>query len=428
MEDRRRFNKIYFGWWITIVNAIISGIAVGVRILGFSALFKPIASDFGLSRASNSAAAGLGALMQGIMSFVAGALVDKIAPRWLTLTGASVMFCGLVLMNFINSVWLYYVVWGVLITGGQTLAFQVVQDKVVTNWFMRKRGMAIGLRFALMSIIGAILLPVMSWLIMVQGWRTTCLIFAGVILLTLPIAMYFLRQGSPESFGLLPDGAKMESGLKTDKGSMMARSTEYANRFQEVEFTVKEAIRTPTYWMIISFYVFFQILYVGFSVHCIPFLTDRGIDPVMAGSMMAMMYILTVPSQFIAGIVIDRVKKEHLNFLMASSFMFKAVGIMAFLLSPSIITVYLFLIMMGFGVGLFYPMDITIKARYYGRKAYGSVHGIGAMFGAPVGFLAPIYAGWIYDTTGSYTNVFISFLALAVIASILACRMRIPKR
>jgi MFS family permease len=108
-------------------------------------------------------------------------------------------------------------------------------------------------------------------------------------------------------------------------------------------------------------------------------------------------------------------------------FLFIAAGITAFLLSQNIAGAYVFLILYGFGSGAFVPLDIMIRSRYFGRKAYGSIQGASVIFSAPISFLAPVYTGWVYDSTGSYIIALILFAALAAFAAFLMLLIRVPK-
>ena len=343
------------------------------------------------------------------------------------IAGICTVTTGLVLMNFIDSAWTYYLVWGVMIASGSTLAFTVAVDKMLTDWFISKRGLAFGIRFAIIGIMGVILLPVVSWLSVTQGWRMTCLIWSGVVFAGVPLVLYFVRQRRPEYYGLLPDGAKVESGLEAGIDGMIAKGMEYAAGFQETEFTLRQAMRTPAYWILTVGWIFRGIIFQGFNVHCIPFLTDMGIAPIVAGSMMATMVFFTIPSRFFSGIIADRVQKKHLKFLPVGVFICMAVGITTFLLHPTVATVYIFLILFGFGEGVYTPVDIVIRGRYFGRKAYGSIQGSSVIISAPVTFLAPICVGWVYDVTGSYITAFTVFLAMAVFAAFIMFLLRAPR-
>ncbi len=310
---------------------------------------------------------------------------------------------------------------------GQSLGLSIAIDVMLTNWFVSKRGRAFSVRFAIAGIMGVIALPIIGWLIATQGWRTTCLIWAAAVFAGIPLVLYFVKQKRPEYYGLLPDGAKVEPGSETDRDTMIARGMEYAAGFQETEFTLRQALRTSAFWMLTAAWVIYGVIFVSFNTHCIPLLTDMNIDPVAAASMMAMMVFFTIPSRFFGGIIADHVKKDHLKFLLAATFVFPVLGLTVFLSSQSIASVYVLLILFGFGSGAFVPLDIVIRSRYFGRKAYGSIQGSSVILSAPLSFLSVVYTGWVYDTTSSYTTAFILFAALGALASFIMCLVKVPK-
>ena len=427
MIKRARFPKIYLGWWINIVTSIISSFGNGFISLGASALFKPIAADLNLNRALASIATGIVVFQNGVTFGIAGWLADKFGPKWVSITGICIMGVGLVLMNFINSTWSYYLVWGVVIGGGQALGFAVAIDKMLTNWFISKRGLAQGIRFALLGIVSAIIIPLVTWQVAEQGWRITCLTWAGIMFISAPFALMFVKQKRPEYYGLLPDGASLESESDTDLDAMIGRGVDYAADFEEREFTLRQAVKTPAYWLITVSWLFAMVVGGAINTHCIPFLTDMGIGETVASGMMAMMVFFTVPARFVAGFLADRVSKDRLQYLVAGAFLMQAAGIAAFLLHQSIVTVYIFLALFGFGAGAPVPLRLTIGGRYFGRKAFASIQGTSMVFAAPAALLAPVYAGWVHDTTGSYVQAFILFVAMAALAAVLMVLMRPPK-
>jgi MFS family permease len=420
-------HKIFFGWWQTLITCTCGGLAGGFHGLGISVFFKPIASDLGISRAAVSLAASVGRIEGGFESPLTGWLVDKYGPRWVIFTGACIACIGLALMNFVNSLWQYILVWGIIVGTGHNLGFSLAIDKSITLWFVKKRGLAFSMRFVLTGILGVIVLPIITWLVTTQGWRMTNLIWAGVIFAFLPLLWFFVKQNRPEYYGLLPDGAKTEAGPEADREAMIDKGVAYASSIGEMEFTLRQALKTRALWLLVVGWAAGSIATGGITIHLIPFLTDMGIDPIAASGMMAMMAFFYIPSRFLAGFLGDRVRTDHLRFLLAGLFLIVAVAITAFLLNQTIAMVYVFLILYGFGSGAGIVVRILILARYFGRKAHGMIHGTTNMLGTPLGFLAPVYSGWVYDTTGSYTNAFITFAVLATVGAFLICLVRPPK-
>lgn len=425
LKETKR-NRIFFGWWTVITASLFFSLAAGYGMQGASIIFKPLSHDLDLSRAVTSIAIGIASLQAGIVWPLAGWLSDKYGSKWLTVTACCITGAGLVFMNFIHSAWTYYLAWG-MIAVGNSLGFSISIDKVVTNWFVKRRGLAFSIRFVIAAVVGIALFPVVSILVSSFGWRTSALIWSLVVFATIPVALIFIRDKRPEHYGLLPDGAKINPGLENER-TVTAQGLEYAASVEEQEFTLTQALKTPAYWMLTAAWTIYNILYQGINVHIVPMLTDTGINPVEAASLMSLMTFFSLPSRFSSGIVADRMSKDKIKYLMAGTLLLIALGIWALNLNPGFKgRIYLFLALFGLGSGAFIPVDIMIRSRYYGRKAYGAIQSASVIFSAPISFFAPIYAGWVYDTHGSYAPAFLTFALLATCGVVIVALIRVPK-
>lgn len=427
MIKRRRFPKVFFGWWIVLTGGILALWGHGYHAYGFSALFKPIASELGFSRAATSVAASIGRLGGGFESPLAGWTTDRFGPRRIILLGVFLIGLGLILMNFIDSLWAYYVVWGGILGTGVNIALAIPMHTAIANWFVKKRGLASSIQWVFSGLSGVLVLPLIAWLITIQDWRMTCVI-GGVVmwLIGLPLVWFFLKQHRPEYYGLLPDGASVEEEA-ADASQMIDRGIEYAAEVREVEFTLRQAMRTPTYWLLLVANACHVLAGPAINIHSIPFLTDIGIDPIKAAGMMAMMVGVSIPFRLIGGLLADRVKKSHLRFLVGGAYLLQAIGFATFLLNQTISMIYVWFILYGIGMGLGYALMFPMRARYFGRKAFGSIAGFSSLFMTPVGIAAPIYLGWAYDTTDSYITAFTLVAALLAFSAVLAFFILPPK-
>jgi sugar phosphate permease len=418
-------HEIFFGWWIIIITGFFSGLVMMFSIQGASVLFKPISFDLGLDRTAASVAIGIGTLINGFVFAFAGWFSGRFGPKWLVIAGAGVTGLAMLLLSTVSSMLSYYLIWALLYTGANGLGFSVSIDVMLTNWFVRRRGLAFSIRWGIIGIICVALLPLLSWMIESYGWRTVSLIFGGITLAGIPFLFYFTRQQRPEYYGLLPDGAAPQAGSGRDV--TVDSGKEYAAAVKETEFTFKQAARTSSFWMINASWAVMAIIVGGFNVHIVPYLTDKGLDPVLAGSLLAMMIFFTVPSRLAAGLLADRVKKERLKFLLSVSFLLIAGGISSLILNPSKNGIYPFLFLYGLGYGGYTILDSLIRGRFFGRKAYGSIQGLSILMAAPLMFSAPIYSGWVYDTFGSYSTAFILFVVLASAGAIVMGLVRVPE-
>ena len=423
----KKLHRVFFGWWTVLSGSLLSAWAIGFQVHGFSALFKPIASEFGFSRTATSVAASIGRLIRVVESPLAGWLVDKFGPRTLITIGMFMAGLGLILMNFVNSLWSFYTIWGVILGTGINMGLEIPINKAITNWFVKKRGIALSVRWLITGFAGLVLLLV-AWLISTHGWRMTCVIGGlGIWLIGLPLTWIFVKPQRPEYYGLLPDGSTAEAKPDEDVNQMIDKGVNYAAELHEVEFTLRQALRTRAYWLLI---LAMSVRMVGFAAiltHSVPFLTDMGIEPVKAASLLGIIILSSTPSRLIGGFLMDRIDAGHLRFLIAGAFLLQAIGIGAFLLSQTITMVYVFLVLFWVGIGIALPLESGIGSRYFGRKAFGSIEGTSMIFTTPITVLAPIYAGWIYDNTGSYVSAFTLFAILFAVSAFLVSLARPPK-
>lgn len=409
--------KIYFGWWTVLATGILSGAGHGFFAYGLSVFFKDLAAELGLSRAMTSVASGLGQLEGGLTSPITGWLADRYGPKYLVFLGVCLAGCGLILMHFIGSAIQYFLVWGLVVGVGLNLGLTVAVDKSLNDWFILRRGLAQGTKFALIGVAGVIVLPIVTVLVTRLGWRTTCLIWGFFLLCLSPLALIFVKQRRPEHYGLQPDGLKAAPPPANPTSPADKADPPAASESLEIEFTFKQAIRTRTYWMMAVAFTCQMLILGGINIHIIPFLTDIGIERTQASAMMGMMVFFTIPARFFSGLGADLVGKHRLNYLLAAGYLAQAVGLTTFLLSRSTASVYVWLALYGISAGAGTPLFILILARYFGRKAFGSIFGGSMALRAPVALFAPVFSGWVFDTTGSYVRAFTVFALLALIAA-----------
>ena len=429
MPDRKKrgFN-VFFGWWTVIITGVSGGLSYGFYTLGISVFFKDIAAELGLSRAATSVAAGIGRLEGGVTSPLIGWLSDKFGPKWWVVIGIAIAAVGLMLMRYITDVWHYYMVWGVLTGIGLNVALTVAVDKALTNWFVRKRGLAQGIRFSLLSVFQIVALQLTTPLVLSQGWRMTSFIWGFIILAFVPLTFIFIKQGRPEQYGMLPDGARVDQSKIDGKNDMVNLGIEYASGSGETEFTFGQTMKTMTYWTLVVALGLQNVITGGFTIHIIPFLTDKGIEMAVASGLMGMMIFFTIPSRFFGGIIADRLRKDRLKFLLSGTMFLHVIGTGAFLIFQNTASMYVLLACYGLSLGAGTPLLILILGRYFGRMAFGSILGTTLAIFAPLGLISPVYCGWVYDTTGSYNSVFITFVIMAMVSTLVLLVLRPPKK
>ena len=417
--------NVFPGWWIVLTGGVLALWGHGYHAYGFSALFKPIAEDLGLSRTATAIPASIGRLEGGIMSPVAGWLADRFGPRWLMLIGVLLMGGGLCLMSLAQSFRDFLLVWGIMLAIGIDLALAVPLQVGIGNWFIKKRGRAGGTQAVFSGLSGVLVLPLIAWLITVVDWRMTCLI-GGIVMLVfgLPLVWFFVRPQRPEYYGMLPDGASTSGNEDED---ITAKGLRYAAEVKEFDFTFRQAIKTRTFWLLIVATSCHILAMPSINLHGVPFLTDIGFDPLQASGILALMVGVSIPARLVGGFLIDRVNKEHMRFVMAGAYLLQALGFGLFLFHQTESMIYAWFVIYGLGMGIGFSLMLPLRVRYFGRKSIGSIMGIGRTLALPVGILAPIWVGWMYDNTGSYIFAFTIVAGLLAFSGVLAAFILPPK-
>ena len=331
-------------------------------------------------------------------------------------------------MRYINSIWGYYIVWGAMLGTGCNVALSLPLDTTISNWFVKKRGLAMSIKLVFQGLSGVLVMPLIAYLVNTVGWRDACFI-GGIVMavIGLPIAWFLIKPHRPEYYGLLPDGAKIAAEVEVNQDRMVERGTQYAAEVQEVEFTLKQALKTWAFWLLFLAQSIPSLVGPVMSIHCIPFLTDMGVDPVRAAAIMAMMVFFSLPTRFLGGVIADRISIRHTRFIKVVSYIMQGGSVLLFLIHPTIAMVYVWFILFGLGQGLTMTVSPFMRARFFGRKAFGSIQGVASMLMTPIGVLAPVYAGWIYDTTGSYEFAFKLFAILLGAAAVISFFILPPK-
>jgi len=423
---KKKSHKIFPGWWTVVASGIAGFWGAGYYHYGFSAFFNSISSELKLNRQSTSYPSSIGRLEGGLEGPLSGWISDRFGPRWIAVFGVFMFGLSLVFMQYVNSMWTLILVWGIMV-GTSSNLYSTPMNVALANWFVKRRGLAMGIKRTLDGLSGVIVLPLLAWLITIRGWRTTCIIGGAVMwLLPLPLVLFGIKRHRPEYYGLYPDGAHSRE-TADDTSHMIQKGVKYATEVAEVEFTIRQAMKTPTYWLLLLAGACNYLSFPTINIHAVPFLQDRGFDLVDAALTMAIMVAVSIPFRLIGGVLADRVSRSQTRFIMVGAYALQAFGFGVFLVYQSTATIYMWYILYGLGMGLSYALFAPLRARYFGRKAFGSIHGISEMLMTPVGVAAPIYAGWVYDTTGSYIQAFTLVAILLVVAAVLMAAAIAPK-
>jgi len=406
--------RIFFGWWIVTAGALINAVGSGIVYHGFTVFFLPLKRELALSSAAVSLVYGASRLEGGVEGPLVGYLITRFGPRKIIVFGAALAGTGFFLLSGINSFLMFFVVYVFIIAMGSNAGFYHPVSTVVNSWFIRHRGTAFGIITAAVSFGGMIMAPVLSYFTLSYSWRIAA-VFAGSIIIVFCLPSALMMHRSPEDRGLKPDGGPPET--KT-----LERHDSTENNFDEVDFTVKEAVRTFPFWLL-NLCISLRILVtVSLNAHMIPILVWKGINESTAAYLVSLSAFLTILGMLALGWTGDRLKK---SLLCSLSMIATTVCILCPIFSTTNAAVYLLPIGMAIAHGTA-PLNWSLIGDFFGRKSYANLRGIMVIGVGVATFISPVYAGWIYDITESYTIVLISFSAMLLVSAVLFAVLRRP--
>ena len=397
---------IFYGYWITAAGFMLCVINGGLYFYGFGAFFKTITEELGTTRAVLAGAFSLARLEGGLIGPIEGWLIDRFGPRRVLLTGIPLMASGLVLMSFVNSVPMFYIVFVLFLSFGSSLSSVAPSAAAVVNWFSRKRSRMLGIMLA-GNGLGSAMVPIVTLLILQFGWRQALLVLAAIVLFTgVPLAL--VMRHKPEQYGYLPDGDPVAQPSHDAPGDTAA--------IEEDGLTTREALRTPAFWLM-SFAFSIRVGVTGsVALHFIPFLTDIGAGLGTAGLMLTAVGVGGITGRLAFGWLGDLFPKRY---VVTGGLCSLALGLLVLAFSTQLWHVAIALVLYAPAYGGLATMMFAMRSEYFGRRSFATIQGfmgsvlvIGTVSG-------PIYAGWIFDVTQSYRIAFLTFAVAAGIAVIL---------
>ena len=426
-EHTQEGGKVFYGWWIVVASCVVMGSSAGIMQYSATLFFKPVADTLGISRTVLSIAVALGRVGGAIEAPIVGYFIDRLGPKWPMRFGLALAGIGLILFGlFADSLILFFLTWTVMVTLGLgSIGGFAPAWAAINNWFVKKKGRAMGIGMSSQGIGGALLAPVIASLIVLFGWRIAAML-AGLAIIFLVLPVTSLIRTRPEDMGLRPDGDPPTSPLDTRRlvGESSGSTQENTTNLRDtvVDYSVRQAVRTSTLWILILAMGIRQFGQAGMLLHLGPLLQDRGFGIIQAGGAVGLLALMAVPGALACGWVSDYF---HKRYVMTTIVIAETAALAVLFLATTSWQLYIFIIIYGFGQGA-HVLNRAILGEYFGQRNYGKIWGVIAMSTTLLSW-GQVYAGWIYDTTRSYNIAIMTFMVLYAAAAMLYFSCRRPQ-
>lgn len=375
-----------------------------ISIYSFSVFFRPLMQEFHIGRAAVSLAFTLMAVTGALCATPTGWLIDRYGPRRVILIGTaifgSVLMANRLFSGSIAQFYCFYMVLGLSILGVSPIPFA----SLVSHWFDRLRGLALGLTMLGIGL-GAVIMPTVAQTLIARfGWRTAYSILgASVLLICWPVVAFLVKE-KPKDFGLLSQG----DSAKTDGIENIRQG-----------LTTRDAWRSRDFWLMALAFTLVSASVQGCVVHLAPMIGDRNLGTRAAALGSSLVGAAVMIGRVGTGYLLDR---THAARLASVLFAVSALGMPLLLLGnrPAAFTAAF---LVGLGLGSEVDLIPYLTSRYFGLLDFGKVYS--SVFAAFVlaGALGPLIMGAGYDRTGSYTEPLVGFFLAILLAAVLMTRL-----
>ncbi len=400
----------YFGWNIVAASALLTLLTVGMR-MGIGPFFLPMAEDLGFSRSLLAGIVAIGMLCYGLAMPLAGFLVARHGTKFVLLMGTAIVVVSVIWTIYARSPLSFFLAFGVCMSAGLAFTSPVAVTPVISRWFTRQRGMALFF-LSTGSMAGiAVMTPVLTLAIKSVGWQTTLLWFAIVFaVITIPIALYVMREQAPEGADRLP----------TQANQVHAPTSSPDQHVRHANMTFAKAIRTLPFIQICL-----GLFTCGFSMnllgtHGMPMLMDHGFDAMTSSYGIGLIGLVAIFSTLVLGRLADKIPRKY---ILATIYLIRGLGFFALLIVGTHYELYIAAAIGGIVWAGSIAMSSAILADVYGVKLVGILYGwayvshqVGAMISSWLG-------GWGYEAFGTHWVAFGLAGILLLMAAAISLRL-----
>ena len=410
---------LFYGWWIVVAGFVI--VIYGTGTDHYLADQLPdLLKEFDGSAITIGMALSIYRLTGSIALLAIGPLIDRFGPKKLMLIGIPLVSIGFLLLSFTDSIFTLYIILGAMLGIGIKAGFLLPVQTATANWFMKRRCTALAVICAAPVLGEAIMLLSGEHMANQFDWRGA---FSGlgIVMLAICIPLAFVIRHRPEQYGYLPDG---ELAVKEGTSQPLI---EQGNRVAEVNFTLWQALKTRSFWMLTIAMALASGIGVMTTVHRMPFLIDMGFRQASIADIFSIAPIMGLAGILLFGYLGDRFPKRY---LLAIAVALQSASVVILMTAGSIVQVYLYTLVYGMGSGTI-PLILAIRADYFGRRAFATITVVmmfvSGLISSPLLMSWPPLASWILYVTESYQLVFLLSILIGFIPATVFFFARPPK-
>jgi len=402
--------RLFYGWYMVAASSAMQFVQGTLLLQSFGAYFAVLRDDRGWSKTELAGAAAIHQVEAAILGPLLGWFIDRFGPQGVIRAGVVLFGLGFILLSFIDTLLQFYGAF-ILTAFGASLCGFFPLNVALIHWFEKKRARALS-SMQLGMAAGGLCLPLVALSLGSYGWRATAFA-SGVIIIAVCLPLSYVFRRRPEDYGLRMDGAAAPSAGAGATGGTAAAATGRTDPDASRDFTAREALRTPAFWLLSLGHGFALFVVMGINTHAITHMKE-GLGYSIEQASLAIM-LQTVAQLCGVGLgawIGDRYDKRRMSAYCMLGHM-AGLLLLTYATGPAMIVAYA--ILHGVAWGLRGPFMQALRADYFGRSSIGMILGLSFMIVMIGQVGGPMIAGILADLTGNYR---LGFTVLAVLAGL----------
>jgi MFS family permease len=405
-------SKVFYGWIVVGVAFVTQFLIAGSIFYALAIVLTDLANEFSDGRRAPILAL---QLAMGLSAAAMGPFIGRFAGkghiRVLMIAGALSAGVGLIAVSYATELWQLAVIFGTLLAfAGNTLA-GITAATLVVNWFDERRAIALGSSQLGSSVGGMVMAPLFSSIVATSGWRGAYEVM-GFVFLASTFLIGWLVVARPEDRGELPDGREP---LPSDDPSWDNAEN------KQSPFRTLDALKDRRLWLIVFATGFSFMATTAILNNIVAFGTDAGFTATEAAWLVSVAAGGAALGKLVFGWLSDRIGPAS---AFAVSLIGEALGLASLTLVAGYGVIVGLLFFTGVALGGTLPLSSALVAACFGREKFGPTMGLMFPLATPLQLVGPIFAGWIYDSTGSYDPAFWTFVVVLSVAAVLVRMVR----
>lgn len=397
--------KIFYGWVVVAASVVIAGVLLGIRF-SFGVFFKSLAGEFSLTRAATSSIFSVYMIIFAVFAVVSGWALDKYGPRLVVVLMGLFTGLSLLMTSQASSLWQLFLGYSLLLAIG-TGGTMPVLISIVSRWFYKKRGFALGIATSGSGLGTLLVAPFAAYLISSFDWRMSYIVL-GVITWLVVISLAMALRGDPGEIGAWPDGVKSDAG----RTQMLAKEESHGL----AGISLSGASRKRSFWLMLAVWLLFAFCLTLIITHVVAYATDAGISTIEASTVVGIMGGANILGRLLMGPVSDNVGRKIPGVFCA---VLSAGALMWLIWAHDLWMFYMFAVVFGFSWGGIGVTLASLVGDIFSGRSLGTIMGvleIGFAMGSAIG---PAVGGFVFDVTGNYILAFATAAAIMLIAGVL---------